>query len=87
MHHYRLWTAWLESSLAEKDLVDTKLKRASNASLQQKRINSSWGCITRSTATGQGRGSLPLLCTRETHLECLVLSWVPQYKTEMKIMV
>ncbi|KAJ7416333.1 hypothetical protein WISP_72479 [Willisornis vidua] len=47
---YKLCTAWLETSMAEKALVHTKLTGASNASLQQERINSTWGCIRRSTA-------------------------------------
>lgn len=74
MPKYRLWTAWLENTSTEKDLVYTRLTWVSNAPLQQKKVSSTWGCIRGIRLHWQHSSGV------------LVLFWTPQYKTDMNIL-
>jgi len=66
--------------------MDNKLNIRQQCSLGAKKANSILGCITSIASSSRGSDPIPLLNTGETHLECHVQFWAPQYKTDMDIL-
>ncbi|KAK4822606.1 hypothetical protein QYF61_017338 [Mycteria americana] len=86
MQHYRLWSSWLESSFAEKDLavlVDTKLEISQQCTFAAKMTNSILGCIRKSTAS-RSRKMFPFTqhCGDHTWSTVLFSSELSKVKTE-----
>ncbi|KAK4829128.1 hypothetical protein QYF61_002207 [Mycteria americana] len=53
--------------------------------LAAKKADGILGCIRRSVASRWREVILPL-CSGETHLECCIQFWAPQYKREMELL-
>ena len=77
----------LESSLAEKDLVDTRLKMSQQCALAAKAANSILSCMRQSIASGSREGILPLYSALvRPHLEYYVQFQASHYKRDMDIL-
>jgi len=87
MHQYMLGAAQQESSLAEKDLVVTKLNMSQQYAFATKKANGVLGCIKQSIASRLREVILPIyVLLVRPHLECWVQLWAPQYNREMDIL-
>ncbi|PKU46706.1 pol- hypothetical protein [Limosa lapponica baueri] len=77
VHKYRLGAYLLESSSAERDLVDKKLTMKANGLL---------GCIKKSVASRLREIILSLYSALvRPHLECYVQFWAPQFKKDKEL--
>ena len=85
-NQYRLGSAWLGRSLAERDLkvlVDSKLNMSQQSTAAAPKANQILGCICRGITSRDGEVIILLHSALvKPHLECCVQFWSPQFKKD-----